>query len=175
VAVTDTFALAVTAVDVAWKVAEVWPAAIVTDAGTTNATDEELNATLWPPTGAGSARVTVPVVPYPPVILDGLNETLAGTTGRTPTLPVTVCPLAVADIVADFAELVMADVTVNVAVVAPAETVTDAGTVTPALLLDRATASPPAGAGPTNVNVAVAFCPPTTSLGAMDSEAGKVR
>jgi hypothetical protein len=51
----------------------------------------------------------------------------------------------------------MAVVTVNVAVVAPEATVTDAGTDTPVVLLDNATVSPPAGAAPTNVMVAVAF------------------
>jgi hypothetical protein len=175
VAVTVTFALAVTAVDVAWNVAEVCPAATVTDAGTTKAADEELNATTCPPTGAGSARVTVPVVPYPPVTLDGENETPAGTTGRTLIVPETVAPFATPESVAVLPEVAIAVVTVKVADDAPAATVTEAGTVTPMLLLDNVTARPPVGAGPTNVTVPVAFWPPTTSDGVTVSDAGTVR
>jgi hypothetical protein len=48
-----------------------------------------------------------------------VNVTLAGTTGRTFNVPVTVVPFATADIVADLADVAMAVVTVNVAVVAP--------------------------------------------------------
>jgi hypothetical protein len=119
--------------------------------------------------------VTVPVVPYPPVTLAGLNETLAGTTGRTLTVPVTVVPLATAEIVAVLADVAIAVVTVKVADDEPAATETDTGTVTPVVLLDNATVRPPAGAGPTNVSVPVAFWPPTTSAGAMLRVAGAVR
>jgi len=104
-----------------------------------------------------------------------VNVTLAGTTGRTFTVPVTVVPFATADIVADLADVAMAVVTVNVAVVAPEATVTDAGTDTPVVLLDNATVSPPAGAGPTKVTVAVAFWPPTTLDGVIATDAGTVR
>lgn len=104
-----------------------------------------------------------------------MNETLAGTTGRTLTVPVTVVPLATAEIVADLADVVTAVVTVKVADVAPAETVTDAGTETPTVLLDNETDRPPVGAGPTRVTVPVAFCPPTTSDGAIPRDAGTVR
>lgn len=105
----------------------------------------------------------------------GLNDTLAGTTGRTPSVPVTVVPFAAAEIVADFDAVATAVVTVNVADVAPAETVTDAGAVTPDVLLDSVTTSPPTGAGPTRDTVPVAFCPPTTSDGASTTEDGTVR
>jgi len=80
------------------------------------------------------------------VILDGLNETVAGTTGRTLRVPVAVTPFAVAETVAVFAEDVTAVVIVKEAVVAPEATVTVAGTVTPAVLLVIATARPPDGA-----------------------------
>jgi len=63
VAVTVTLVFDVTAVDVTWNVAVDWPAATVTDAGTPRDAADELSETAWPPTGAGSANVTVPVVP----------------------------------------------------------------------------------------------------------------
>ena len=129
----------------------------MTLAGTLRLAADDDNVTTWPPTGAGSANVTVPVVPKPPVTLEGVNVRLAGTTGRTFTVPVTVVPFATADIVADLGAVATAVVTANVAVVEPAETVTDAGTEMPVVLLDNATTSPPTGAGPTNVTVPVAF------------------
>jgi len=63
VAVTMTAVLDATAVDVAWNVALDWPAAIFTLAGTASADPDDDNVTTCPPTGAGSANVTVPVVP----------------------------------------------------------------------------------------------------------------
>jgi hypothetical protein len=101
--------------------------------------------------------VTVPVVPNPPVTLEGVNVRLAGTTGRTFTVPETVVPFATADIVADLGAVATAVVTANDAVVEPEATVTDAGTEMPVVLLDNATESPPTGAGPTNVTVPVEF------------------
>ena len=57
-------------------------------------------------------------------------------------------------------------VTVNVALLAPAATVTLAGTVAVAvLLLVRATAAPPVGAGPLSVTVPVEGDPPVTLAG----------
>jgi hypothetical protein len=55
--------------------------------------------------------------------------------------------------------------TVNVPVVDPAPIVTLAGTTAAALLLDSATAAPPAGAGSVNVTVPVEALPPMTELG----------
>jgi hypothetical protein len=83
--------------------------------------------------------------------------------------------LATAEIVAVLADVAIAVVTVKVADDEPAATETDTGTVTPVVLLDNATVRPPAGAGPTNVSVPVAFWPPTTSAGAMLRVAGAVR
>ena len=53
----------------------------------------------------------------------------------------------------------------NVAVVAPAATVTLEGTVAAALLDANVTVSPPAGAGPVSVSVAVEVPPPFTEVG----------
>jgi len=61
--------------------------------------------------------------------------------------------------------------TVNVALVAPAGTVTLAGTLaTEGLLLERETTTPPLGAGPLNVTVAVEELPPVTLDGLRLSE-----
>ena len=62
-------------------------------------------------------------------------------------------------------------VTVNVAVVDPAGTVTLGGTVVAfVLLVERATAAPPAGAGPFKVTVPVEEEPPGTDVGLSVSE-----
>ena len=55
--------------------------------------------------------------------------------------------------------------TLKVAAVAPAEIVTEDGTVAFVLPDDRATARPPAGAGPEMATVPVADLPPTTVVG----------
>ncbi len=62
-------------------------------------------------------------------------------------------------------------VTVNVALVLPADTVTLAGTVTAeVLLLDRDTATPPAGAALLSVTVPWEVLPPTTLVGLSATE-----
>jgi hypothetical protein len=56
--------------------------------------------------------------------------------------------------------------TTNVALVAPAATITLAGTVAAAvLLLDKLTTTPPAGAAPVSLTVAVDVFPPVTVVG----------
>ena len=67
-------------------------------------------------------------------------------------------------------------VTVNVALLAPAATVTLAGTVAVAVLLVRATAAPPVGAGPLSVTVPVEEDPPFTVVGlsATDESVGLI-
>jgi len=59
--------------------------------------------------------------------------------------------------------------TVKVALVAPAATVTLAGTVAAALLLESATAAPPAGAGAVKLIVPVEELPPPTLAGLRDT------
>jgi hypothetical protein len=61
-------------------------------------------------------------------------------------------------------------VAVNVAVVAAAATVTDGGTVSRGLLLEMATAVPPAGAAPLNVTVQLAVAEPAMLVGRHDTE-----
>jgi hypothetical protein len=56
-------------------------------------------------------------------------------------------------------------VTVNVALVAPAATVTLAGTLAETLLSCNVTTTPPVGAAPVSLTVAVELVPPTTEVG----------
>jgi len=58
----------------------------------------------------------------------------------------------------------------NVAVLAPPATVTPAGTIAAALLLARVTAAPPVGATASRVTVPVEAPPPTTLVGATETE-----
>ena len=80
-------------------------------------------------------------------------------------------PLYVAAIVTLVAISTTAVSTVNVALLAPAAIVTVAGTEAAPLLLESATAAPPAGAGPFRVTVPVEVSrPPTTCVGFRLSE-----
>jgi hypothetical protein len=65
--------LAVTDVVVIANVADVAPAASVTDAGTTAATELLVSVTTTPPAGAGEPSVTVPVAAVPPLTLTGFT------------------------------------------------------------------------------------------------------
>jgi hypothetical protein len=58
------------------KVALDAPAAIETDAGRVTLVLDDVNATVYPPVGAGETKFTVPVDVVPPVIVDGLSVTL---------------------------------------------------------------------------------------------------
>jgi len=62
---------------VAENVAEVAPAAIVTDAGTVTAALFEARLTTSPPVGAADEIVTVPVELDPPRTVDGAMPTVA--------------------------------------------------------------------------------------------------
>ena len=56
------------------KVAEVEPAAIMTDAGGTAFVLEDDSVTVVPPVGAGPEIVTVPTELAPPITVVGLSE-----------------------------------------------------------------------------------------------------
>ena len=82
-------------------------------------------------------------------------------------------PPAVAEIVTDVLAALGDVVTMNVAELPPAGTVTLAGTLaTEGLLLDSATAFPPAGAGPLRVTVPVEELPAFTVEGESVNDAG---
>lgn len=85
VAVTVTAVDVVTTEVVAVNVAEVAPAATVTEAGSVAALELSLRVTLAPPVGAGPLSVTVPVELVPPTTVAGLKlnaESVGGVTVR---------------------------------------------------------------------------------------------
>ena len=158
--------LADTAVVATVNVAVVAPALTVTLAGSLADVVLSDSVTTAPPAGAALVNVTVPVEEVPPVTLEGFKVTPESAAGSViVSSAVLVTPPATALIVATVPVDTAVVVTVNVAVVAPALTVTLAGTVADALLLERATAVPPAGAAPVKVMVPVEELPPTTVVG----------
>lgn len=148
------------------NVANVEPAAIVTEVGTVAVEVLELaRKTGTPPVGAAAEIVTVPVTLLPPTTVAGASVRPVGSGAvavseallvEVPRLAVTVVPtsLPTATVVA-----------VNVAVEAVAGTVTEAGTVIVVLEDARVTTVPPVGAGPLRVTVPVDACPPATTEG----------
>jgi hypothetical protein len=111
------------------NVAEVAPAATVTDPGTVATAVLLLcRVTTDPPVGAALLKRTVPVELLPPTTLVGLKDTeLIPAVGFTVKLAVTEVPDA-APIVTVVAVVTEAVVTVKVVEVVPAGTVTEAGT-----------------------------------------------
>jgi len=131
----------------ALKVAEVAPAATVTDDGTANVVLLLVSVTALPPAGAAWFKVTVHVLEALGPRLLGLQASPVTVTGAT-RLTVALCELlpSVAFTVADCDVVKVPVVALNVAEVPPAATVIDAGTANVVLLLVSVTALPPAGA-----------------------------
>jgi hypothetical protein len=93
VADTTTSVEAPTALVVAVNVADVWPAATVTLAGTATTPMSALDSvTTAPLAGAGSLIVTVPVEVFPPRTGEGLKVSEVGTGGVTVSVAVSVTP-----------------------------------------------------------------------------------
>jgi hypothetical protein len=113
-----------------------------------------------PPTAAAAVKVTVPVVPAPPVKVASVRATEATVGGFTVNVAVFATPY-VAVIVACVEALTAVLVTWKVAADCPAATVTVAGTAAAELLLDSVTAAA-AGAAPLSVTVPVDGVPPGT-------------
>src|SRR5215467_10310582 len=127
----------VTGLVVMAKIALVAPAATVTEAGTAAALALLLvSETSAPPTGAGMASVTVPVLPAPPVTVDGLS-TRDARIGFTRMVAALEAPLELAVIVTTVPVVTGLVVMAKVALVAPAATVTETGTAAALALLVR--------------------------------------
>ena len=146
------------------KVALVAPAAMVTLVGVVAPT-VAVKLTDTPPSGAGRARVTVPVDELPPSTVVGDTVKPARSGVRIVSVALELVPFNVAVIVTGRVLVTAVVPTVNVPVVAPARIVTVAGTV--ALLEPdlRLTESPPVGAGLLRVNVPIDDEPPVTVVG----------
>src|SRR5215467_12476873 len=152
------------------KVALVAPAATVTEAGTAAALALLVSETSAPPTGAAMASVTVPVLPAPPVTVDGLS-TRDARIGFTRMVAALEAPLELAVIVTTVPVVTRLVVMAKVALVAPAATVTETGTAAAlALLLVSETTAPPAGAAALSVTVPVLRAPPVTVDGFITAE-----
>lgn len=152
------------------KLAEVVPAATVTDAGTVALVALDARVTADPPVGAGPLSVTVPVLGEPPTTEVG--ERVSDVRVAAVMLSIAFAEelpkvaVRVADVVAETAFVE----TMNVAEVAPPATETVAGTVALVVLDARDTAIPALGAGLLIVTVPVALEPPRTDVGATVSD-----
>ena len=172
-AVTVTEVALTTVEAVAAKVAEVDPAATVTDDGTDRAELLSRTVTTRPPAGAAELRDTLQVEVPPEVIEEGAQARLLITTrGVTVTEAVFEVPLAVAVTVTAVLLVTVAAVVEKEAVEAPAATVTEAGTVRAELLSERDMARPPVGAAPESETVHKEVPPEVTDVGEQVSRLG---
>ena len=152
---------------VAANVADVLPAATVTDAGTVSAELLADSATLRPPVGAACVRVKAQVdLPFAIILVGVHDRALTVAWAVTVRLAVAESPFNVAVNVAVWLRVPappvvpeLDEVAVKLAVVAAAATFTEPGTVTAVLLLDRATEEPPVGAACESVMVQVEEAP----------------
>jgi hypothetical protein len=148
------------------NVAEVAPAAIVTDAGTVALEPLAVSVTVKPPAPAGLATDTVPVELAGPMTVVGLSDsvnegivTVRVAVEAAP--PLTEAPIELVATAASTRE-----VAVNVPLWAPAATVIVAGTVAAEVLLEvKLIVRPPVGAGLLIVTVPVELVPPATEVG----------
>jgi len=157
--------VAATGVVVIVNVVELAPAGIVTVDDVLALVLLEVTVTVSPPAGAGPFRVKVPVEDVPPITEAGLTVTPVRVAGLMVRVAVTDVPFRVAVIVADVDVATAVVVIVAVAEVAPAGTTMVAGGVALPLLEVNVMVSPPAGAGPFKVTVAVDDVPPITEVG----------
>lgn len=145
------------------NVAVVWPAGIVTLAGTVTSGLLLSNRTMAPPAAAGPLSDTVPatLARLEAVAPESAKEASVGAwTCRAADAPHAV--LAAALIVADTAAGVGVVVIAKLAAVWPAAIFTKFGTCTKGLLLSRLTGAPPAGAGAVKLTAPFIPMPPTT-------------
>jgi len=147
------------------KLADDWPDAIATVAGTLADGSLLVSETVSPPAPASPLSDTVPVEDRPPTSVVGLRMTDVKTAGEIVSVADWEVPLRLALIAVDDWAFTPTVATVNVPVFWPASTVTVAGTLAEGLLLDKATVVPPVPAGPLRVAVPVDGLPPTTEAG----------
>jgi hypothetical protein len=148
------------------KIPVVCPAGMTMLAGTVATAELDVNATSYPPTGAGPFRVTVPTDPIPPFTDVGVSDTLTGLGASTRIVVIALCDAVDALTITVERSGVGTDVTCTLADVCPSATVTVAGTGnTVALSVDKFTTVPPVGAGPSRVTESVTVSPPMTVRG----------
>ncbi len=147
------------------KVAELAPAATVTDADVAAQPLLEASCTVRPPVGAAPLSVTVPVEEVPPTTEVGDTVRLVGVGGMTVRAAVAVELPETAVIVAEVVAASGIVATTNVAEVAPSATVTLLGGIAYPLLDVKVTTAPPIGAGAASVTVPVDDIPPITLAG----------
>src|ERR1017187_9473365 len=151
---------------VAVKVAEMAPAATMTEAGTVSKELLSERAATLPPVGAAWFRVTEQVVAVPELTLVGLQVSAVTSMGATRVRLVDcVEAFKVAVTVALWVVVRAPAVAAKVAEVTPAATLTEVGTVSRELLSERATALPPVGAAWFKVAVQVVAAPELTLVG----------
>lgn len=150
------------------KLAEVAPAAIITDEGNDAYPLLALSATITPPVGAGEPMVTVPVTEVPPITELGERERVKAGAGLTVTNSVIVVEPCVPRILAvtELAGLVV--VSVKVPVEDPAGIVTEIGVNAFVLFDERKIIEPPGPAVPFTVTVPIADVPPVIVLGTIE-------
>ncbi len=149
-----------TATVVMLNVADVAPAAIVTDAGTVTEALFDASVILSPPVGAGLEIVTVPTDPLPP-------STVVGSTVKLATVGALIVRAAFAVVTPVVPEMFATTfvetpdvVTFSVPVDEPAGIVIEPPICAAALSDAVVIVTPPAGAVPVSVNVATEPCPP---------------
>ncbi len=147
------------------KVADVAPAATVTEAGTIALVLVEASCTTVPLAGAGPLRMTVPTEGSPPASVDGFRVKLVREGGLIVRTAVVTKPPWMAVMVAGVGPATGVVVMVKVVVVAPAGIVTVLGTVALDDLELTDTTTPPVGAGPSSVRVPMEELPPVTVVG----------
>jgi hypothetical protein len=135
--------------------------------GATEVTAELLlpRLTVTPVVGAAPVKVTVPVVLFPPIKLDGSNDKLRTAGGFTVREAVLVTP-KLAEMIVGVANETGTVAITNGVEVAPPGIFTVPGGTTAAVLLANETETPPLGAGPVRVMVAEVLLPPIKAVAA---------
>jgi hypothetical protein len=156
---------------VAVNVADVAPAAMVTELGIVTAAGwERVKATTAPPLGAGPLKLMVPVLVPPGPTDAGLTETAVSDAGCTTRSRVRFVPLYAAVTVTGAGAATATGVIVNVEDEEPAGTEIAGGTAAAlGFELVSVTVAPPAGATVSSVTTPVAVCPPTRIVPAGES------